>query len=577
MVLEKDRLGTGSTGKNAGGIRLQFSTEVNVRLSQRALPRLEAFKDEMGVDPQCHQVGYLFLITEERDVAPFERSLALWHGHGVPATRLSASEAQALFPEVRVDDVRFATFCAKDGYADPHSILQGYVARARERGVEFRKGAEVTGIELERGRVAAVRAAGDRIVCGTVIDAAGAWGARIGSMVGLALPIAPLRRHIFVTAPVPGLDHEFPLTIEFSSGLYFHRESGGVLLGMADPIGADRLQIDLVAQPNGKGVDGPLRVVLRAIEPPVHGRPDTCPHRLEERDDGEGRDRDRDAAPGGERREDELEQRDAADLRRGEQRGDRGIDERPADEDVDVVEAIARDGNTDRDWEQPEPEHGRGLGEDPDGPWGTHGRDEPQPEGDGCGVREPLELLTLDTAAATEPDHERDRRDEHQHQDDVDRGRYEQHQIADRSVQRERIRDRSRQITGLPRREERLVCEREPHDANDDEGSEGPLQDGERAAGWAAIGEADQRGGHQAGRRDRAWVSEPQRELAPRQRCAYLEARVPVRVRQEPQLEERAGCAQEPTDRITRPPDDEERPDDRERQQRERGDDGDDE
>ena len=235
IVLERDRLGSGSTGKNAGGIRLQFSTEVNVRLSQRALPRLEAFKDEMGVDPQFHQVGYLFLITAERDVVPFERSLALWQKLGVPATRLTAAEAHALFPEVRVDDVRFATFCAKDGYADPHSILQGYVARARERGVEFREGAEVTGIELEGGRVAAVRAAGDRIACPTVIDAAGAWGARIGAMVGLNLPIAPLRRHIFVTAPVPGLDHEFPLTIEFATGLYFHRESGGVLLGMADP------------------------------------------------------------------------------------------------------------------------------------------------------------------------------------------------------------------------------------------------------------------------------------------------------------------------------------------------------
>ena len=235
IVLERDRLGSGSTGKNAGGIRLQFSTEVNVRLSQRALPRLEAFKEEMGVDPAFHQVGYLFLITEERDVAPFERSLALWHRLGVPAKRLSAAEAQVLFPEVRVDDVRFATFCAKDGYADPNSILQGYVARARDRGVEFREGAEVTGIELDRGRVAAVRAAGDRIACPTVIDAAGAWGARIGAMAGVALPIVPLRRHIFVTAAVPGLDHEFPLTIEFASGLYFHRESGGVLLGMADP------------------------------------------------------------------------------------------------------------------------------------------------------------------------------------------------------------------------------------------------------------------------------------------------------------------------------------------------------
>jgi sarcosine oxidase subunit beta len=235
IVLERDRLGTGSTGKNAGGIRLQFSTEVNVRLSQRALPRLEAFKDEMGIDPQFHQVGYLFLITEERDVVPFERSLALWKRLEVPARRLTAAEAQAIFPEVRVDDVRFATFCPKDGYADPHSILQGFVARAREHGVEFREGAPARAIDVSNGKVVAVRAGDERIECGTVVDAAGAWGAQVAAMVGLALPIVPLRRHIFVTGPVPGLDREFPLTIEFASGLYFHRESGGVLLGMADP------------------------------------------------------------------------------------------------------------------------------------------------------------------------------------------------------------------------------------------------------------------------------------------------------------------------------------------------------
>lgn len=235
IVLERDRLGTGSTGKNAGGIRHTFSTEVNVRLSQLAVPRIEAFKDEMGIDPAFHQVGYLYLITAERDVLPFERSLALWARLGVPARRLTPLEAQAVFPEVRVDDVRFAVFCPTDGYADPHSILQGYVARARERGVEFREGAPARAIDVANGKVVAVRAGDERIECGTIVDAAGAWGAQIGAMAGLSLPISALRRHIFVTGPVPGLDHEYPLTIEFASGLYFHRESGGVLLGMADP------------------------------------------------------------------------------------------------------------------------------------------------------------------------------------------------------------------------------------------------------------------------------------------------------------------------------------------------------
>ena len=235
LLLERDLLGSGSTSRNAGGIRLQFSSEVNVRLSQRSLPRIVAFKDEMGVDPQLRQVGYLFLITAEGDVAPFERSLALWSRLGVPARRLDAAAVHELFPELRVDDVRFATFCAEDGYVDPSSLLMGYAARAREAGAELRERAKVTAIDREGGRVVAVRVGDERIACGTVVNAAGAWAREVGALVGLDLPISPLRRQIFVTGPIPGFDRDVPLTVEFATGFYFHRESEGVLMGMADP------------------------------------------------------------------------------------------------------------------------------------------------------------------------------------------------------------------------------------------------------------------------------------------------------------------------------------------------------
>ncbi len=234
VVLERDRLGSGSTGKNAGGIRMQFSSEINVRLSQRSIPRFEAFAEEMGIDPAFRQVGYLFLITAERDVVPFERSLALWERLGVPARRLDRDEVHELFPEIVSDDVRFATFCAKDGYADPNSILQGYVTRARGLGVRFVEGTAVSAIDRADGRVTAVHAGGRRIACPLVIDAAGAWAAEVARLIGADLPIVPLRRQIFMTERVPELDRDFPLTIEFESGLYLHRESGGVLLGMAD-------------------------------------------------------------------------------------------------------------------------------------------------------------------------------------------------------------------------------------------------------------------------------------------------------------------------------------------------------
>ena len=235
LVLERDRLGSGSTGKNAGGIRLQFSSEINVELSQRSLPHIERFADEIGTDPHFHQVGYLFLITEDRDVDAFERSLAMWSRLGIPARKVSAAEAKALFKHARTDDVRFGTFCAKDGYADPSSMLNGYVARAREGGVTFVEDAPVMAIACTNGRVTGVRTKADEIGARTVVNAAGPWAAEVAKLASVELPIQPLRRHIFVTEPVPGLGEDFPLTIEFATGLYAHRESGGVLLGMADP------------------------------------------------------------------------------------------------------------------------------------------------------------------------------------------------------------------------------------------------------------------------------------------------------------------------------------------------------
>jgi len=235
LVLERDRLGSGSTGKNAGGIRLQFSSEINVKLSQHSLPHIERFADEIGTDPHFHQVGYLFLITEDRDVDAFERSLAMWARLGVPARKVTAAEAKALFKHARTDDMRFGTFCAKDGYADPSSMLNGYVARAREAGVTFMENAAVRAISCTNSRVSSVRTKDEEIGARTVVNAGGPWAAEVAKLAGVELPIQPLRRHIFVTEAVPGLDEDFPLTIEFATGLYAHRESGGVLLGMADP------------------------------------------------------------------------------------------------------------------------------------------------------------------------------------------------------------------------------------------------------------------------------------------------------------------------------------------------------
>src|SRR5437667_11779063 len=172
----------------------------------------------MGIEPDLQQVGYLFLIATDGDAAAFERSLELWKRLGVPARRVDPTEAKTLFPSARTDDVRFATFCAKDGYADPSSMLAGYVARAREGGVQFVEHTAVTKVMCEKSRVVGVRAGDDEVAAAAVVDGAGPWGAEVAKLADIDLPIQPLRRHIFVTEIVPGLDREFPLTIDFSTG-----------------------------------------------------------------------------------------------------------------------------------------------------------------------------------------------------------------------------------------------------------------------------------------------------------------------------------------------------------------------
>lgn len=235
LVLQRDALGSGSTSKNAGGLRELFSTEINVQLSQRSLSRFEQFEDEFGIDIQFHRVGYLFLITEERDVQPFEASMQLWSRMGVSVEKLDRQQVRSVFPELVADDLHFAVLNSRAGHADPTSILNGFVKGARAKGARFREDAPVTGIDVEHGRVTGVRVGDERIPCGTVVITAGAWSNEVGRMAGVDLPIRPLRRQMFVTDAVPEIAHPVPLTIEFSTSFYFHGESGGLLLGMADP------------------------------------------------------------------------------------------------------------------------------------------------------------------------------------------------------------------------------------------------------------------------------------------------------------------------------------------------------
>ncbi|OPG06608.1 sarcosine oxidase subunit beta [Streptomyces sp. GKU 895] len=235
VLVERDELASGSTSKAAGGVRAQFSDELNVQLGARSLAAFGRFREEIGYDIGLHRVGYLFLLSTPEDVASFEAGVRLQNALGVPSRLLTPKEARKLSPLIRTEGLLAAAYSPDDGHCTPEAVVHGYASAARALGARVLRHTEVTGIELHGDRITAVATTLGRITTDTVICAAGPWSRAVGRMAGVDLPVEPLRRQIAVTEPVPDLPPGLPMTIDFSTTLYFHREGPGLLLGMSDP------------------------------------------------------------------------------------------------------------------------------------------------------------------------------------------------------------------------------------------------------------------------------------------------------------------------------------------------------
>lgn len=239
VLLERGGLGSGSTCRSAGGVRAQFSDEVNIVLGRHGLRVFERFPELFDQEIDFHQVGYLFLLDSARDVAAFEAGVALQNSLGVPSRMIGPAEAQALSPLISTEGLLAAAFSAEDGHCDPSGVCQGYASAARRHGATLVTGCAATGAEVDRsgGRARVVRLLTEAgpIRTETVVIAAGAWSMEVGSWFGVHLPVEPLRRQILTTPPIPGLRADTPMTIDFGTSFYFHNEGPGLLIGMSDP------------------------------------------------------------------------------------------------------------------------------------------------------------------------------------------------------------------------------------------------------------------------------------------------------------------------------------------------------
>jgi sarcosine oxidase subunit beta len=229
VLIERETLGAGSTSKAAGGIRAQFSDELNIRIAVEAISRFERFGDEPGADIDYKQWGYLFLLGEDH-LESWNDSLSLQNRLGVPSRLIDLDEVLSIVPQLSLEGIAAASFCPLDGYATPEAVALGYAQAASRLGASIVQGCNVIGIDVDHGRVQGVQTTRGEVLAGTVICVAGVWTTELTATAGLELPVTPEKRYVFLTDPDP-LPHELPLTIDFETSFYFQRERDGLLFG----------------------------------------------------------------------------------------------------------------------------------------------------------------------------------------------------------------------------------------------------------------------------------------------------------------------------------------------------------
>jgi sarcosine oxidase subunit beta len=236
ILLEKEEFfGQGATGRCAGGVRYQFSTEINIRLSLESLPMLEQFKEEIGQEIDYRQCGYLIVCTDEKDAATFKRNVELQNSLGVETEWLDGDEVRRRLRLFNFEDAIGATFNKKDGLVDPNSVVAGYISAASKLGGKSFNNVEVTGIKVESGHVVGVETNKGFVAAPVIVNTAGPWAGLIGKMANVNTPITSLRRQMFTTTPLAEIPADLPFVIDFAQSLYFHREGDGLLIGMSNP------------------------------------------------------------------------------------------------------------------------------------------------------------------------------------------------------------------------------------------------------------------------------------------------------------------------------------------------------
>lgn len=244
--------GQGSTGRAAGGVRAQFSTPINIALSQYSIQKFETMP-EIGF----RQLGYLFVTASEARAESLRSIADLQKQHGVEVELLDRTEISAFAPYLFSDDLLAGAFAKKDGFLDPFAVCTWFEKSARSGGARARNGVEVVAIDAHT-----IQTADDSSGWDCVIVAAGHQTSAL-----LDLPIKPEVHQLALTEPIAGLPNDLPMVVDLDTSFHFRREGNGLLIGFDD---------HSLAHPQNESSHPPAfdpKFLERLAEPSLHRLP----------------------------------------------------------------------------------------------------------------------------------------------------------------------------------------------------------------------------------------------------------------------------------------------------------------
>jgi len=238
VVLEKDTIGAGGTGRSSAIIRQHYSNELTARMAMHSLRVFQNFDDVVGGDCGFRSTGWVALASE-RDRLGLESNVVFQQRLGIDTALISLDDLMAMVPGLSANDVAGVAFERESGYADPHLTVNAYADAARRHGARIRVNTAVVGIRFAGDKVIGVDTEGGGFDAPMVLNCAGPWGARVARMAGVEVPINSCRVQVAVFRRPKAYDAH-PVIMDFIQGVYLRPETGNLtLVGSIDPAEAD--------------------------------------------------------------------------------------------------------------------------------------------------------------------------------------------------------------------------------------------------------------------------------------------------------------------------------------------------